>query len=253
MLRFPRGAVLFSVAVSFVVAPFASAQLTTFAQFLQNGGGNAFNYTSQGTAGQPGGSASLSTSNTALFFTYTSIVGLPVDLTGIQNAHITFTSFTTLGPTVSSNGFDEVFNGSGGNSAMITISRDTPAAEGNGSRTILLQVIFTPFTFSGSGGSGAFSASSLSGSVTFASDFLDFSNTIQRDLGLSFSSISPPLSIGANGFFNSFTAAGTGTFSSNPVPMFIPEPSTYLMMGVALVGLLGYAVRRRRLVPARVF
>jgi hypothetical protein len=137
-------------------------------------------------------------------------------------------------------------------SAMITIRRDSAAAEGNGSRDILLQVVFTPFTFSGSGGSGGFSASSLSGFVSFSSDFLDFSNTTQRDIGLSFSSILPGLSIGANGFFNNFTAAGTGTFSSNPVPMFIPEPSTYLMMGVALVGMFGFAVRRRRLVPIRV-
>src|SRR5882757_8320968 len=104
MPRFPRGAVLFSIAAGFLVAPFASAQLTTFAQFFQNGGGNAFSYASQGTAGA-GGSASLSTSNTALFFAYSNIVGLPVDLSGIQNAHITFTSFTSLGPTVSSNGF----------------------------------------------------------------------------------------------------------------------------------------------------
>src|SRR5262249_1037465 len=174
------------------------------------------------------------------------IVGLPADLSGIQSAHITFTSFTTLGPTVSSNGFDNIFNGSGANSAMITITRDTAAAEGNGSRTILLQGVFTPFTFSGSGGSGGFSASSISGTVTFSSDFLDFGAAIQRDIGLSFSSIVPSLSIGANGFFNNFSAAGTGTFSSNPVPVFIPEPSTYMLMGVGLASAAVWLLRRRR-------
>ena len=163
--------------------------------FFQNGGGNAFSYTSQGTAGQPGGSATLSTTNTALFFAYSSIAGLPADLSGIQGAHLTFTSFTTLGPTSVGSVFSNIFDGSGVNSAMLTITRDTPAAEGTGSRTILLQVIFTPFTFNGTGGGAGFSASSLSGTVTFSSDFLDFSNAIERDVGLSFSSLSPGLGL----------------------------------------------------------
>jgi hypothetical protein len=100
---------------------------------------------------------------------------------------------------------------------MITITRDTPAAEGNGGRTLLLQAVFTPFTFSGSGGSGALGASTLTGTVTFTSDFLGFQNSTERDLALAFSSISPGLSIGANGFFNNFTAAGTGSFSANNI------------------------------------
>ena len=228
-----------------LVAPLANAQLTTFAQFFQSTGGSPFSYTSSGTAGA-GGSATMSATNVPIIFQYLGIANLPADLAGLQSAHLTFTSFTSLGPTISSNGFDNVFNGSGVNSAMITITRDTPAGEGNGSQTILLQVIFTPFTFSGSGGSGGLSASSLTGTVTFMSDFLTFPSSVERDLGLTFSSIVPGLSIGANGFFNSFTAAGTGTFSSNPVPIFIPEPSTYMLMGVGLIGALGLALRRRR-------
>jgi hypothetical protein len=245
MLRFSRLAAILTISVSCLVAPFAGAQLTTFAQFTQSVGGNPFVYTSTGTAGS-GGNATLGVSNLAIDFKYFSIVGLPSDLTGFQSAHLTFTSFTSLGPTISSNGFDNVFNGSGVNSAMITITRDTPAGEGNGGRNILLQVIFTPYTFSGSGGSGGLSSSSLSGTVTFLSDFLTFSPSLERDLGITFSSIIPGLSIGANGFLNDFTAAGTGTFSSNPVPTFIPEPSTYMMMGVALAGAMAVGLRRRR-------
>ncbi len=112
---------------------------------------------------------------------------------------------------------DNVFNGPGGNSAIITITRDTPAAEGNGSRTLLLQAVFTPFVFSGSGGSGALNASSLTANVTFTSDFLAFQDSVERDLALAFSSISPGLGIGANGFFFDLTAAGTGTFSSKNI------------------------------------
>lgn len=188
----------------------------------------------------------FSVSNLAINFKYFSIAGLAPDLSGFQNAHLTFTSVTTLGPTVSSNGYDEVYNGSGANSAVITITRDTPAAEGNGSRTVLLQAIFTPYTFSGSGGSAAMSASSLSGAVAFSSDFLDFSAALQRDVGLSFSSILPGLSIRPNGFFFDFTAAGTGTFSSNPAPLFVPEPSTYAMLAASAASGLVWLARRRR-------
>ena len=251
MQRFSRHLPALVTAAGFLIAPIARGQLTTFAQFFQQDSGtNAFFYQSSGVAGS-GGSATFNSSNTPIYFNFSnSIAGLPADLTGIQNAHLTFTSFTTLGPTTASGGFIENFNGSGANSAMITITRDTPAGEGNGSRTILLQVIFTPYNFLGSGGSGAASASSLSGTVTFASDFLDFGAAIQRDVGLSFSSIVPSLSIGANGFFNSFSAAGTGTFSSDPIPTFIPEPSTIAMLGAGLLGAAVWVLRRRRIAAA---
>lgn len=249
MIRFSRSAALLAVTVGLLAAPVANAQLTTFAQFFQNAGGNPFSYTSTGTAGS-GGSALFGVNSLAIDFKYFSIAGLPADLSGFQSAHLTFTSFSTLGATPSGNRFDEIFNGSGANSAMITITRDTPALEGTGSRTILLQVVFTPFTFSGSGGSGGFSASSLSGTVNFSSDFLDFTNAIQRDVGLSFSSIIPGLTLGPNGFFLDFTAAGTGTFSSNPVPTFIPEPSTYaLLTATGVLALFGW-IRRRRAIPS---
>ena len=209
-----------------------------------------------GTAGA-GGSASMSATNLPIFFEYFGIADLPAELSGLQSAHLTFTSFTTLGPTTSGTGFDNIFDGSGVNSAMITMTRDTPASEGLGSKTILLEALFTPFTFSGSGGSDSFSASSLAGMVTFNSDFLTFSNSVERDLGLMFSSIDPSLGIGPNGFLDDFAAAGAGTFSSNPVPTFVPtsvpEPSTCMLMGAGLAAAaFGLVVRRRRLeqVPA---
>jgi hypothetical protein len=80
--------------------------------------------------------------------------------------------------------------------------------------------------FSGSGGGGALSASSLTGTVTFTSDFLAFQNSGERNLALAFSSISPGLYIGANGFFGDLTAAGTGTFSAqNFENIVVPGPT----------------------------
>jgi hypothetical protein len=211
-----RCASILIIVLGCLITPIVDAQLTTFAQFFERAGDNAFAYTSTGTAGA-GGSAQLGTPSVAIYFEFMGSANLPADLAGIQNAHLAFSSFTTLGPTFSSNGFENIFNGSGVNSAMITITRDTPAAEGNGGRNLLLQAVFTPFTFSGSGGSGALGASTLTGTVTFTSDFLGFQNSTERDLALAFSSISPGLSIGANGFFNNFTAAGAGTFSANNI------------------------------------
>src|SRR5262249_32788221 len=143
-----RFAAILVIALGCLIAPVAKAQQTTFAQFFERGGDNAFSYASSGTAGA-GGRATLSTQNVAIYFQYMGITNLPADLAGIQNAHLAFHSFTTLGPTVAVSGFASIFNGSGANAAEITITRDTPAAEGDGSRTVLLQAVFTPFTFSG--------------------------------------------------------------------------------------------------------
>lgn len=243
--RYKHIVVLLVLTCALITAPDLRAQLTTFAQFIQASGGNPFTYASSGNAGS-GGQATLSCSNVAVNFQYLSIANLPADLTGFQNATLTFSSFTSLGATLSSNGFDEIFNGNGVQSAVITITRDTPAAEGNGTRTILLQAVFTPYTFSGSGGSGGFSASSLSGGVSFASDFLSFAGVTQRDLGLTFSSIVPGLTIDGSGFLRDFTAAGTGTFSSNPLATVVPEPGSFGLVGAGLA--LGVAARfwRRR-------
>jgi hypothetical protein len=54
--------------------------------------------------------------------------------------------------------------------------------------------------------------------VTFSSDFIDFSAVTERGFSLGFSSIVPGLSVGSGGFFVPFTAAGTGTFAANFLP-----------------------------------
>lgn len=218
-----------------VAAP-ARAAVTTFAQFT-NGGANNFVYTNNGT------NATFNASSIAVQFNYSNILNLPADLTGNQAATLTLSSRTNA-PAQNFGGFGvESINGSNGVTTTvntIVITRNTAAAQGNGTRTVLLRVEFATATLSGPvpGNAATLSGSSTTSTVTFSSDFLDFSQTTQRDLGLSFSSVLPNLSINANNFFNNFTAAGTGTFSSDPVPNVVPEGDSSQALGV-LVGVVG--------------
>ena len=87
--------------------------------------------------------------------------------------------------------------------------------------------------------------------MTFTSDFLDFTPTIERDLSISLSSILPSLSAstGANKALKSFKAVAGGQFSSDPAPLInglvvVPEPGVWMMM-IAGFGLVGVSARRR--------
>jgi hypothetical protein len=216
------GCAVFGVCFSSFAA-IARAQTTTFAQFLQIPANQDFvftNNTTSGTFSTVGGGSSI-------LFVYSSIAGLHPELQGGQNARIFITPTTTTIPaTLSTGNLTQPLN----QTITISIIRNTPTSPGvgTGTRTNLLTAVITPNTnnplLGGADGSNSatFSAStsptSMDNNVTFTSDFLNFSATTARNLGLSFSSVTPNLSLGAGSFLNSFTAAGTGTFASNPVP-----------------------------------
>lgn len=84
--------------------------------------------------------------------------------------------------------------------------------------------------------------------VVFTSDFLDFSQTINRNFALSFVAANPSLSINGNGYLNTFTIAGNGTFASDPQPnSTVPEPGSIAMLvGSGVTGSLAVVRRRRR-------
>ena len=151
-----------------------------------------------------------------------------------------------------------MFDNSGSLPNAIIITRDTPAAEGFGTRTNLLTVTFTNSTLLGIVGSSApqMSADTATGggvTVNYSSDFLTFPNG-EHNFSLTFSSWTSVLQQGLtsglnvagtspNLFFTSATAAGTGTFGGNAVA--VPEPSTLALGGLGLVALVGLARRRR--------
>jgi hypothetical protein len=114
----------------------------------------------------------------------------------------------------------------------------------------LLSGTFTNSALFGGGTSASTSSSTQAGNVVvFTSDFLDFTNTVDRDGGLTLTAISPSLSkhTGLNTALNSFRAVAGGQFSSDPAPLIngaVPEPGTWMLMLMGF-GLVGVSLRGR--------
>ncbi|MEP7037341.1 MAG: hypothetical protein ABI891_03265, partial [Acidobacteriota bacterium] len=212
---------LFCAALGVFFTAFVSttqAQTTTFAQFFERTGSQDFVFTNNTT------SADFNTvgDGSAIFFLYQNISGLDPSLQGIQNAHLFFTTTTSTPATVTSNiaiqPLDQVIT--------ISIVRDTPApvGVGVGTRTNLLTATISASTATptlngtNTGNAASFDWTTPDHIVIYNSDFLNFAGTIQRNLAFGFSSVTPLLALGTNGFLQSFTAAGSGTFGSNPPP-----------------------------------
>jgi hypothetical protein len=213
---------------------FLQAQTITFAQFIQRNGTNDFIFTNQGT------SANFQTvqNGTPVIFLYQNVAGLPGELQGPQNARI-YVNGTTTTPAFQAAGDPprdiQRFSGN----FTIEIIRDTPCSCGIGTRTHLLSVLVTPDGSTQSSLAGddlsdavGYTASDARQTVVYGSDFLGFLPGSQENLAMSFSSVNPLLSIGAGGFLNSFTAAGTGTFATNTAPFYNPPTAA----GVTLSG-----------------
>jgi hypothetical protein len=220
---------------------FLNAQTTTFAQFSQRIGGNDFLFTNRGTF------ATFETiaGGSPVSFTYLNVAGLPAELQGPQNARVFIVASTTApAATTAGNRTIQPFN----STFTIEILRETPFNGNNNLLTATITANTTPPDLSGDQGaqSAGFTASTPVQNVTFTSSFISFAGSINRDLGLTFSSVTPVFSLGAT-FLNSFTAAGAGTFASSPPPTFmVPTAATVSVSGQVL------APRGRGLANARV-
>ncbi|HEX8637279.1 MAG TPA: hypothetical protein VF692_04405, partial [Pyrinomonadaceae bacterium] len=224
------GKMTFAVLMLLCATTFANAQGITFGQFQQrliNEQTLRDFQLDNNTA-----SATFRTVNTGspVLFQYQNVGGLPAELAGPQEAHI-FITCPTNAPATQGFGTTTLvqpFN----QTCTIQILRDTAssAGTGGGSRTNLLTAIITPSSTSAriqgeiGADSGGFAASTPNQNVTYTSDFLFFGNDAagSRNLGLSFSAITPGIFLGPGGFMNSFAANATGTFASSTTPSYFP-------------------------------
>lgn len=196
----------------------AYGQTTTFAQFFERTGSQDFVFTNNTT------SASFSAvgGGSPIFFIYSNIANLDASLTGIQSAHLFVTTTTNQSASTVGTNFTQPLN----QITTVQIIRDTPTPIGVGhsARTNLLTAVFstagnTPGIVGSIGGSSAtLSATTPGHLVSFTSDFLLFGATIERNMAFSFSSVAPTLALGSGNFLQSWTAAASGTFASNPPP-----------------------------------
>ena len=231
-------------------ATFLNAQTVTFAQFFEANGSNDFAFVNNGA------NASFNTvsGGSAISFVYQNIAGLPGELSGPQAAHIYVTAATNTPATLNGNrtvqAFDQTFT--------IQILRDTPASLliGSGSRTNLLTAVITStgastadLTGDNGGSSAAYTATTPNQILNFTSDFLDFSAPVtERNLALSFSSVEPSYSMGNGGFLRSFGAAGSGTFASNPGPIYNPPTAAASSVGGRVFNAKGRGVANARVI-----
>jgi hypothetical protein len=210
------------------LAPAASAGSVTFAQTL--GGGQNFNFVDNG----PGGTL---TGTLQVDFFYEGINGVN---TNEQLATLTVDLSTTqgCGATCNTSNLQE-----GGFAGTFSILLNTPV---DGMDNLLSGTITDTAgggVLSGTGGAAALSVSGAD--VNFTSDFISFEPSSFENLTFGFSSVTPGLTSDGEGSVASFTAAGTGTFASNPAPFVAtPEPASMLLIGAGLIALGSFGRKR---------
>ena len=232
----------------------ANAATETFGQFIQKSpSARAFSYTKLDSGTNK--KAEIKGTNIPVYFQF-GLNGLPADLVDLQDAHLSLDFISNLGTTAGSSSnsrvqlFDTVSTGS------ISFIRDSAAGEGNDTRTNLLTVTFSNAELDASNGSGSFTFQSNASSViTFTSDFLDFTNMLDKDFSFSFSGASPSFSATLGSSSRNIAFSGSGTFASDPAPLVVggvPEPASWALM-LGGFGLLGATLRTRKASQAVTF
>jgi len=245
------------VAGSLLLGSVMMSNAGTFAQFIEQTGGNAFSFTG-------GNAGTLSTTNTLVFFQFKSTGGIttlqPTPFDANISGRLTFSAIANGTSATAGSNPSQQF----GTTSFTFTSAANQVVGGIliPAGTNLLTGTVTPSgfplvagTLSGpNGGSSAtYSGSDVNpppgfaNNVTFSSAYLNFTGSFNDAYAYSFSSVSPFFSLGGAfpfQFINRFTAAGSGTFSSDVVP----EPGSIALlagMGITFGGI-AFSRRRRR-------
>ena len=227
----------------------------TFAQFNQQSGANAFSLTGAATPGQ------VLSSTVPVFFNFQNVAGNPTftqpvpfstDIMGM----LTFNAVSSGATTTSGGLLIEPFSTASwtfkvmGNQTFgaftfldgqnLLTGTSVPSVPGNTTGSLSGTPGGNSATF---GGSDAPPVGPLTNTVTFTSDFINYTGASSKAYGFSFSSVFMNYSAGPGGTVAPFTAAGTGTFSAISG---VPEPGAVAMLaGLGVTGSL-FAFRRLR-------
>jgi len=227
-----------------VVTLAGAAQAATFANFSQAGTGDNIAWTKTGPT-----TGTLSSGPVAVKFNF-----LQSQL--MQNSPTSSLSATL---TMSASGSGSAF-GSGGSpgdsldqpnvGGSFTFTYNGPGyTDGLGNShsagDILLSGVFTLADITSNVGSSSASvldSTAAGGSITYASQWMSFASSVQRDFAFNITSAHPLINAPAGEALNSFNGSSGGSFSTTGA---VPEPATWAIM-IAGFGMLGLAARRRR-------
>ena len=227
---------VFGAGAALLLAAAPASAVTTFANFSPASNGFNIHY-----AGAMDGSGTITSVDQLVHFTFLNTDGTPGGTT--FDAMMNLTATTGAGTVVGGLAILPVLTGT------VTFTALSPVNWGGSSGTNLLSVSFAggALTALWGGSTANYGVSTPPATVNFTSDFLDFSDSTQRDLAFAIDSVSPAVGF-AFGGQRLHDGTATGNFGADVftgTPQGVPEPGSWVLM-LAGFGLAGVVLRTQR-------